>query len=71
MTIFTFDISSLRCVCGSATDVVCIEPGNDALVEFGIVLQRRVAARGWCAGCFTAFASLIPHEAQKKEKEVT
>ena len=41
MTIFTFDISSLRCVCGSATDVVCIKPGNDALVEFGIVLKAQ------------------------------
>ncbi len=60
---------ALRCACGSAAPVMCIDPGADAEmapVFATIVLRRGVAARGWCAQCFAGFSSLLPHEAPKR-----
>lgn len=62
-----FKLSTLRCACGSA-DVMCVDPGSDGQIDLfsDIMLQRGVSARGWCIGCFTAFAALIPHEKERK-----
>ena len=67
-----FDISALRCGCGSGA-VMCIDPGAGAEVDpvfSTIVLARGVAARAWCAECFAGFAALLPHEAPKRGRRV-
>ena len=64
--ILAFDLSALRCACGSA-DVMCIDPGKNSEIDWisDIMLQRGVPARGWCTKCFTAFAALLPRENKK------
>lgn len=67
--IAAFDIGAMYCACGNPV-VMCVDPGADAEMDpvFDIVLKRAVAPRGWCLECFTRFAALIPHEAQKKPR---
>ena len=64
--IVAFDISALRCACGSQ-DVMCVDPGRDGEIDLfsDIMLRRGVPARGWCVRCFTAFAALLPRETKK------
>jgi hypothetical protein len=69
--ITAFDIGALRCACGSAA-IMCVDPGSEGeraalqATLFDLVLRRPVAARGWCASCFAAFAGLLPHEQERR-----